>query len=251
MSGFISNSAEYDITTESEVANMLSHFNTEYIFDFVKENLQRKSNFYPTNPPNAISAFESNFKIIMNLFPQNEMEITNVRIETYKEIIKILCNEYSLKFNDSEQDYFSAAYYLYGFLISGFSSGIISFFANYIIREKNSIYESTGLANMKKNKDISTVYNKKIYKNSKLAIINANLEYVIDNICQYDMPLDVILNSIYTDKNIVKYIDNCIDPINDFFKSFYVPFVQSNIKPLILTNIRFEIKKLLPDSNEL
>ena len=250
MSGFIASNIEYNITTETEVAEILSHFNSEYILNVIKDNILRKQNFYPMNPPNIVMAYDTNFKLLQNNYPEKNMDIENVRIETYKEIIEILCQEYQLQFNDIDQDYYSTAFYLYSFLLSEFSSGLISFFANFIIKEKNSIYDSIGLADMKKNKDISTVYSKKIYKNTKLAIINANLEYVVDNICAYDISLNTILSNIYFDKNIVKHIESVIIPIYDFFKTVYVPVVQSEIKSLLLTNIRFQIQRMSNDTIE-
>ena len=248
MSGFIAGNIEYNITTESEVAEILSHFNSEYILNVIRDNILRKHNFYPMNPPNIVMAYDTNFKILQNNYPEKSVDIENVRIETYKEIIDILCREYQLQFNDIDQDYYSTAFYLYNFLLSEFSSGLINFFANFIIKEKNSLYDSTGLVDMKKNKDTSTIYNKKIYKNTKLAIINANLEHVIDNICTYDISLNTVLSNIYFDKNIVRHIESVIIPIYDFFKTAYVPIVQSEIKPLLLTNIRFQIQRMSNES---
>jgi len=248
MSGFIAGNIEYNITTESEVAEILSHFNSEYILNVIRDNILRKHNFYPMNPPNIVMAYDTNFKILQNNYPEKSVDIENVRIETYKEIIDILCREYQLQFNDIDQDYYSTAFYLYNFLLSEFSSCLINFFANFIIKEKNSLYDSTGLVDMKKNKDTSTIYNKKIYKNTKLAIINANLEHVIDNICTYDISLNTVLSNIYFDKNIVRHIESVITPIYDFFKTSYVPIVQSEIKPLLLTNIRFQIQRMSNES---
>ena len=250
MSGFIASNIEYNITTETEVAEILSHFNSEYILNVIKDNILRKQNFYPMNPPNIVMAYDTNFKLLQNNYPEKNMDIENVRIETYKEIIEILCQEYQLQFNDIDQDYYSTAFYLYSFLLSEFSSGLISFFANFIIKEKNSIYDSIGLADMKKNKDTSTVYSKKMYKNTKLAIINANLEYVVDSICAYDISLNTVLSNIYFDKNVVKHIESVITPIYDFFKTVYVPVVQSEIKSLLLTNIRFQIQRISNDTIE-
>ncbi len=248
MSGFIAGNMEYNINTDTEVAEILSHFNSEYVLNVVRDSLLIKQNFYPMSPPNIVQAFEANFKTMQSTFPGSYDEIEDVRIKTYKEIIDILCNECQLQFNDIEQDYYSTAFYLYSFLLSDFTTCLLTFFSNYIVKEKNALYDTIGLNNMKKNKDTSTIYSKKVYKNSKLAIINANLECVVDNICMYDIPLNTILSNIYTDKNIIKHIELVVGPIVDFFKYVYVPIIQSEIKPLFLTNIRFMIQKI---SNEL
>ncbi|MCK9198289.1 MAG: hypothetical protein M0P49_01660, partial [Bacilli bacterium] len=116
MSGFIASNIEYNITTETEVAEILSHFNSEYILNVIRDNILRKQNFYPMNPPNIVMAYDTNFKLLQNNYPEKNMDIENVRIETYKEIIEILCQEYQLQFNDIDQDYYSTAFYLYSFL---------------------------------------------------------------------------------------------------------------------------------------
>lgn len=247
MSNFTANSNMYNINTENEVAVILSHFESNFIFDIIKDNLQKKYNYNYISAANIAASFEQNFKNIKTMYNSSEdvNQIENVRISTYKEIINIICTEYQLQFNDSgDLDYYTAAYYLYDFLVSNFSKNMISFFANYIYKERNSIYEILNLNNMKKNKDSSTLYGKKMYKDIKLAVINANLEYVMDNICVYDISLQNILSTVYTDKNIIIYLNNIISPIYDFFKLSYVPVMQSQLKPIVLSNIRFEIQKL-------
>ena len=83
-----------------------------------------------------------------------------------------------------------------------------------------------------------------LQKNIKLAIINANLEYVIDNICAFDMPFEMVLQNVYQDKNIIDFILSIVSPIDDFFKSAYVSALKSENRINILTNIRFEIQRL-------
>jgi hypothetical protein len=250
MSDFIANSNMYNINTENEIASVLSHFNSEFIFDIIRDNLEKKFNYSTINAPNIVISFEQNFKQIMSIYQTNLDEINAVRIATYKEIINIICKSYNLQFNDSDDiDYYSAAMYLYDFLVANFSNYMELFFANYIYKERNAIYDALNLGNMKKNKDSSTLYGKKTYKDIKLAIINANLEYVIQNICVYDIDLHTVLSNIYPDKNIVNYISNIISPIYDFFKTAYVSVLQSDINAMVLSNIRFKIQNLSIDTN--
>lgn len=245
MSGFIASSS-YNITTENEISVILSHFNSQFILDVIRDNINQKYNLYQMNMPNIINSFENYFKQLKMTFdnPDAINEIEYTRIETYKEVLNILSIEYGLEINyELIQDYYSVTYYLYEFLVSGFNVAMINFFTNYIIKEKNTLYEVLQLNEMKKNKDISTIYNKKVYKNAKVAIINANLEYVIDALCGFDIEFSHILNTVYQDKNMIKFIESIVAPKVDFYKLAYVRMIKSPIRPILLTNIRIEISK--------
>ena len=54
------------------------------------------------------------------------------------------------------------------------------------------IYETLELASKKKE---ASAYSKKLYKNnnSKLAIIHANLEFGLQNVCSYDIEFDTFI----------------------------------------------------------
>lgn len=248
MSGFIANNNTYNIATENEATIILSRFNDEYIFNIIEENLENRFRYYYDMPlPNIVHSLEQNYKNMLAMFPQNTEEIQIRRIQNYKKIIDILCNKHNLIFVDSqEMDYFSIAAYLYDFLISNFKNYLVMFFTNYIDREKNNLYTSLDLQNLKKNKDISTLHAKKTYKNQKLAIINSNIEFVIKSISVQDIDFKTVLDHIYYDKNISKYIITCISPEIDFFSNIYVPIMNSmsDFKFSCLSEIRMMIHNL-------
>lgn len=242
----MNNQIQYKIISENELSMVLSNFNTEYIFSVLNMNIQNRFNCYQLNMPNIVGSFEQNFKVIMTSCVDSDLveKTKQVREETYKEIISILCKTFGLQFiNNDIIDYYSIAYHLYAFLVSDFKSNIVNFFTNFIIKEKNSLYESLKLNSLKKSKDTSTIYNKKLIKNQKLAIINTNLEYVIDNICCFDISYDALLNIIYQDKNLIKFIQTFALPIQDFFKVNYCSVMQSTMRPALITEIRLEIQK--------
>lgn len=247
MSQFISNFLTYNINTEGEIARILSHFDSEYIFDIIRDNLNQRSNYTAISAPNIVSSFEQNFKLIKDQYQTDIDQIERVRVQTYKEIIDIICKEYNLQFNETDDnlDYYSAAYYLYDFLVANFSNYLVFFFANYIFRERNSIYEAFGLADLKKNKDNSTVYGKKIYKDIKFAMITANVDFIIDNICNYDISLYTILETVYPDKNIINYINYLISPIDDFYRNHYVRILNGDEKSIYLSNIKIKLHEIL------
>jgi len=248
MSGFLAANNTYNINTENEVSIILSHFNSEFLFNVIKDNITRKTEYYQIGMPNIVAAYENRFKQLMSIYT-SELDLQNIkqtREETYKEIIDILCREYNLQLNQNldNEDYYSIAYYLYSFLVSDFKNNVVLFFTNYIMKEKNYLYDYLELNDLKRSKDTTTIYNKKTYKNSKIAIINANLEFVINSIFVFDIDMNTLLNCIYDNKNIVKFLENTIQPVHDFFKYHISGFMQSQFRPILITDIRLSIQKL-------
>lgn len=237
----LNSTLEYDIISDAEVTTILSHFDPDEILGFVDDNLARKHMFYPNNPLNFVSSLETNFSFVYMNLPSEKERIDAIRDDTYKAIIDKICNYYNLEFVDNGQDYYTIAFYMYEFFITQFSSNVIKLFTNYIIKEKDYIYNYIGLMNQKKNKDISTTYSKKIHKDLKLAIINANLEYVVDSISLFDISFEDILNLIYTDRNIIELLAYSVSPKGDLFKDHFRTTVNNEYKAIFLTNMKFAL----------
>lgn len=244
----IANPNSYNIGLEGEVSDILSHFNSDFIFDIIKDNINNRCSYYQGTMVNIPASFETRFKNTKLQFPDNVTQIEEIRLNTYHQILSIMANNCNVSINyDNISDLYSAAFYLYDFLVSNFSNNLVTFFANFIVKEKNSLYDALNLAEYKKSKDSTTIYSKKLYKNSKIAIINARLDYVIDNICVFDITFNTILNNIYKDKNIIKFINEICIPLDDFFKSSYVSLIHSHFRPVLLTNIRLALQSLAID----
>lgn len=239
------NSTEYNIVGEVECAELLQHFNSDFIFNVIRNSLDNKFKFNAFLPvTNVVGSFEQNFKVMQNNYPSDRDNIIMVRLSTYNQIIDLLCKDYNLQFNNNEDlEHYSVAYYLYDFLVANYKVYMIYFFASFIHKEKNYIYDSLNLEALKKNKDSSTIYGKKVYKDTKIAVISTNLDYVLNNIRSFDIDLDIILNTV-TNKNVASLLLNYISPINDFYKEFYCSAINSEFYPELLTNIRLEIQKL-------
>ena len=179
-----SNNTEYEITQENELAYILSRFNQDYVYITIEESLKNRLKPYSFTMPNIIMALKYEFeaaKINYNNIP----EISILEKDNYIRIIEILCGRYNLTCMPMEEDLdlFSIAYHLYDFLVCNFQKNIVNFFTNFILSEKDALYKMLELNNIKKNKDTSTLYVKKIFKDYKLGIISANLEYVVQSIC--------------------------------------------------------------------
>lgn len=248
MSSFTANMQNYNVVTENEVAVVLSHYNSDFVFSIVDNAMKRRFLEVPIIAvPNVVGAWEQNFKAIRAQYgAENNEEIMRVRNETYKEIIDDICGEFKLSFTiDDTIDLYSAAYHLYDLFVCKFIENMTTFFANYIYKERASIYDSLGLADKKKNKDSSTIYGKKIYKDIKLAVINANIDMVVSEICSVDIPFTSIISLIYGNNSELKrYIISIVSADSDFMDNVYVPVMNSFIRPDIITSIRFKLQEI-------
>lgn len=249
MSSFNANLQAFNVNTENELAEVLSHYSSEFIFSIVGDAMKSRFTSVPiVAMPNVVGAWEQNFKAIIAKYGSDSREkVLYVRNETYDEIIEMICKEFNLNFTiDDNVDKYSAAFHLYNFLVCNFIEDLSIFFANFIYKERNALYESMGLAEMKKNKDSSTIYGKKVYKDIKLAIINANIDMVISQICSMDIPFYTIVGNIFgNNSELKKYYLSIISDNNNFFTKAYIPVLNSDIRADIITNIRFKLQELI------
>ena len=246
---FVSNNAEFSIVSDGEVASIINYFSDDMILDIVERNIQNKFRPYQPMLGNVVASIDSIMKSCLETYPNFKDEIEDNKEEIYKKIIRIICNYYNLEFVGDRFldpiDYYSCAFYLYKFLISEFTNSLIDFFVNYIVREKTAIYDYLKLSEFKKDKDISSTYSKRIYKNDiKLAVIHTNLEYVIDNISGFDITLDILLDNIYSgvDANIASFIKLIVADKGNIFRNHFIPFLNAAYKPVILTEIRMRMQ---------
>lgn len=237
----------YNIVSESELSEILSHYGDEYVLSVVENAM--KNRFDPASiipQPNVVGAWEQNFKQLITTYniPEFINKINDTRISVYKQIIETICKEFKLNFTiDDNIDWYSAAYYLYDFFVCNFNKYMIEFFSKYIFKERNSIYESMNLAELRKNKDTSTAYGKRVYKDIKLAVISANIDMVITNMLGFDIDYStILLTSLMRDR--AYYISSLVSPADEFYREFYGGVMNSSARPVILTEIRFNLQNL-------
>lgn len=237
-----------EMGTENELAVVLSHYDSRFVYDIVHDQIERNKLGGATliaTPPNVVAAWEQNFKAIMDQYgAEGSVKIQEVRQETYREIIDIVCEAFNMNFTIADIDIYSAAYNIYDFFVCKMHEYIISFFAKYIYKERTSIYEGMGLSEMKKNKDSSTLYGKRMYKDIKIAIINANIVKIMENICngmEFDFP--TIVSTIIPDRNLCRYIINTVSDKGNIFQQTMVPMVRNNFAEYV-TGIRLKIQEL-------
>lgn len=239
----------YQTYTDNDLAIVLQSFDQDYVYHILETSLRNRLKMATYINPNAVSSFEAQFKNVLVDFPAEQEKINTLRMNTYTRIIEILCNRYELGFNDGDvYDLFTSAMYMYDLLVSGFQRCIIRFFTNYIYSEKEGLYAAL---NYVEHKDTSYSYNKKVYKDPKLAALSLNIELVVDSICKFDIPFDVYVNLAYKtegDPSIPAHLISVLTPLNDFFKENVAYLFDTEWRGPLLTNIRMSLQELLPAS---
>lgn len=245
------------MATENEVATVLSHFNSSFIYDVIDEKLRGRFNLAMSiQNANMVVAFEQNFKDLAATYPSDIKNIETVRTETYREIVDMICAYYGIQYalppieESPTVDYYTVAYYLYDFLVYGFFIYISKFYARYIYANKDQIYDSMGLDAYKKNKDSSTLYGKKVFSDVKIAVISAYIMTVVKNMESFDISIENILTVIYGDANIVALLASIINNMPmDFFKTYFK--VPMEVEAIMYTNIRLELTRLSSVDNNI
>lgn len=238
----INSNSDYSVVSNAEAASIINRFTPEMVEDVIDNALANKFRNYTNQLINIVAAIDQNQKLAMNSLPDKTNEIKQATDELYLHIIHKICNAHNLTFTGKDSDnLYSTAYILYDFFISQFNSYLYNFFSTYINREKNTLYEALELANKKKE---TPNYSKKIYKNDspKLAVIHANIGYVLDNICAYDIDINTFIElACIPDRVKANYIINSVVDNGDFFKYFIVPYLKQNYA-VITSSIRFELQ---------
>lgn len=236
-----------DLTTEKDIAVLFLHLDSDYVYDLINNNIDNRVSYYPvTNNPNAVQSLSMTYKNIESQYGLDQQQCEMIA-ENYRNIIRLLCSRYNLSvaIADDGIDLYTAAYYMYEFLVSSYYEMMIKFFVSFIMGEKNFIYNSMNLIDARKNKDSSTIYCKKILADPKIAIISANLESVLYNMISYDITLDQIINTVYKNNPSVAVYLNSLMSSNTglFFKEQYGYYLTSNMGPHIITDIRLRLQQ--------
>ena len=235
------NSHVYNTFVQNQVSDLLAYFNDDLIYDTVNIAIDNQHRILDdtTYGVNLVESIEQSYKkslsIITDEITINAMNEKRDRI--YYLIINCICSRYNLSLiNEFEiVDLYSLASVMYDFFVSGFRNKLIKFYSEFIYKKKNNIYINH-LTHLKKEKNISMLYGRKVYKNNKLAIINANIEYVMDCISGYDISFEDILSLVYPDKSVVAMMVNNI-ATDDFFKNQYSFVLRTNLRYRIISEV--------------
>ena len=246
------NMQPYIISNEYNITEILAHFDSDYIISTIEDKLSEIDFASSLIQPNIIASFEENFKLMREQFPGDESNINSVRIRVYTEIIQILCSKFNLQFNeiDDHIDLYTAAFYAYDFLVCNRNNIMVNFLVSFIINNKDSLYSALNLDSIKKNKDSSLMYGKKVYADQKYILISANIEQVIKYIRTLDIRLVNIFQSTYTNPEIVMFLDNAFADRGNFFNTYYCSIINHpEDLPIVITNIRLQLQRLVGNIN--
>ena len=251
----LSNLQNYNMVSEGESAIILAHFDRDLILNIVQDNIINKCSHNLIGLPNTVQSLEFGFNSEMANNPSIAEELRIARQSTYDTIIKIICEAHNLAIIPTADitDNYSVAWALFDFFVAKFKENLISFYAGVIINEKNNLYNALEMAALKRNKDSSTIYGKKSYNNVKIAVIQSNLESVIDYLFTYDIKFDDILNIVCDDKNIARHLSMIVESKGDMFREIFVrPFTVNNFanKINLINAIRLRIHYIMVESDK-
>ena len=235
----------YEINNEYNVTDILAHFDSNYILNIIEDKLENISFATSQIEPNIVVSFENNFKNMNDRFPGDSQNIRNIREQVYRDIIRILTNKFNLQFNMSDEniDLYTAAYYLYDFLMSHRNNIMVNFFTAFIINNKESLCATLNIEEFRKGTDSAAAYSKRVYQDNKFAIISANMPAVINYISTLDITLLNIFQSTYKDIKLVQFLDNAFADKGNFFKDYYCSILTKPEElPIIITNIRLALQ---------
>lgn len=144
----------------------------------------------------------------------------------------------------TDDNIYLAAATLYDFLVCSFNKHMVDFVIGLIIKEQDSIYSALELEESKKNKDSSTIYNRKTMENTKLAVINANLPQVLQYVATLDINMIDLLQSCYQQPMVDLIVNNFGENINIYNDFMKVILSNENFLPEYITEIRLRIQGL-------
>lgn len=240
------------INSEKAVGIILSKFSSDFILDVIQDNIKMKFRPFNVGAVNYPIVFEQDFKMAMMEHPSFIDQINDVRLKTYKEIIDIICASYNLVVSAEVDDYtpdqmYTLAVLLFDIFVTNFTPKMINFFVQYIINNKDDIYNSiTDAEEIKKNKE-TTAYGKKIYSDTKMVVIHSTLNSVLSSIAAHDIPFNILIYYL-VDRSTADYLLTVLQDTNDIYKYHYAKYINDPItRPDLFTAIKFEIQNMASD----
>lgn len=234
----------YNIDTDSAIGNVLSNFSSEYISHIVDDSLQNKFRPFDGPMPNMVDVIERNFQLVLAKGPDYVDQTNGVRKETYIEIIEKIINFYNLSSTQDLSDIsidelYGVARTLYDVLVSRFTDNMIDFFANYIIKNADEIYNYLkSLENI--NRPKSVAFEAAI--DNKYVLIHANANMVIYNIAGYDISMQELFGYFFH-PNIAMRMSSLFVDNGDIFKNYYACYIKDlSTSPEVITRIKLQLQ---------
>lgn len=235
------------IDTDAGIGTILSHFSSEYVNHVVQDSLSMRFRPFIQYPmPNMVDVLERQFFVIGEHTKDYKENVSDVRVETFEEIIQIICKYYNLEFTGdfdsmSPEDVHGVARAMYDIFISQFTDYMISFFVSFIINNADDIvsYLKNDPSAVKPKEN--GLYTSANYIDSKFILIHANINQVIYNMAAYDIPLQTLLN--YFDPLLATSLGSLLADRGDIYKNYYASYIlDSRYSASVLTEIKLRLQ---------
>ena len=235
------------IDTDRGIGTILSNFSSDYINHIIGDSLNMRFRPFSGPMPNMVDVLERQFLSIASNSKDYVDKVNEVRTETYKEIILIICNYYNLTFTgdfDSMRidEIYGITHTLYDIFISRFTDYLIDFFVSYIVNNADSIasYLKTD-DTVVKPKDTS-IYSSRNYIDPKFILIHCNVNKVIYDIAGHDISLQALLN-YFVEPNISSRLNDLLADNGDIYKYHYTCYItDQRYSASLLTNIKLKLQ---------
>ena len=244
----------YQVSNEYNVAEILQHYDINYVLDVISNKVNNINYASTLTEPNIIDVLMGSFKIMEENEPSDSDNIKQIREEVFLNITQYLCNVHKITFNEPDDinTLYTAARYLYDFLICNRVNYMVDFFVTYIVNNKDSIADTLNIEDYRKGKDSAATYAKRVYSDPKYGIIAANIPIILKMIGTLEITLYDLFMSAYKNPSLVSFLDNTFsENTGAFFSTFYIgPTMNKEIEPIIITNVTLALQKIIGDKNQ-
>ena len=239
------------IETDAAIGTILSNFSSEYIEHVMEDSLQLDRRFRPFGDPlpNFVSVLNRNFVAVQIEAPDYQDKVQEVRTETFREIILMICRYYNLRFcvpfeEISPEELYGIAEKMYDVFVSNFSSYLINFFTSYIVKNADQIIQYLQKdPDAIKPKEVG-IYDQKYYIDPKYILIHANVNKVIYNMASYDINLQTLM-SYFFDPVTWSRMSMLLEDCGDIYKNYYAVCITDNRYTAgVLTNVKLRLQSV-------
>lgn len=247
-----SGNSEYSIVSDREIASVIGNFSSGMVMNTLHNILNDPDRLRYFSIGNLVNAYETDYKVTVAQHPDLAQDLAKARIDTYEAIINKLCDHFHLSVNlNGNMDLYSVASNMYQFLVAEFPQNVVNFYYNLMLREKNNLYHSYDLEALKKAKDSSTIYSRKVYKttDNKLWMIHTNLDTIITDMYAQDISLEQVLELCYANNKVLaKFLSSFLLENHNFYQSFIIPFMNGVNRASTITHIRLQLQPMIMDA---
>ena len=250
MLSFLTNDKEYELRANNQISVILAQFDSDFVMNVIEDTIaQRLSTFNMIPYPNAVQSYETIFKELTNMYPTDTENIEETRMLTYRAIIDIITKWFQIDINDNNGDeyidLYTLCYYLYDFFISRFNNYMVAFYDQYIDDQKEEIYNTFHLEDMRKERDMSSNYSRISFgEDDVMAYIVANLPLVLNNLKNLPVTDKYIYQVAYCNNvPVLNLFEDYVSPRTSLFETFNKILFNEKLYPTIITHIRIAIQQ--------